>query len=60
MLEQEKLNPQHTDPQKPIPEQKPVNQPNQPVQQKPQVPGGQPKSPQPEQEKYDQEKKKQA
>jgi hypothetical protein len=30
------------------------------VQQKPQVPDGQPKSPQAEQEKHDQEKKKQA
>jgi hypothetical protein len=37
-------------------EQKPGNQPNQPVKQKQQVPGGQPKSPQSEQEKHDQEK----
>jgi hypothetical protein len=60
MSDQEKLNPQHSDPQKPIPEQKPGNQPNHPVQQKPQVPGGLPKSPQSEQEKHDEEKKKQA
>jgi hypothetical protein len=60
MSDQENLNPQHSDPQKPIPEQKPGNQPNQPVQQKPQVPGGLPKSPQSEQEKHDEEKRKQA
>jgi hypothetical protein len=45
-------NPEHCDPQKATPEQKPVNRPNQPVQQKPQVPVGQPKSPQSEQEKH--------
>jgi hypothetical protein len=56
----ETLDPQHTDPQKPAPEQKPATQPNQPVQQKPQVPVGQPKSPQPYPEKHDEEKKKQA
>jgi hypothetical protein len=60
MSDQENRNPQHTDPQKPTTEHKSGNQPNQPVQQKPQVPGGQPKTPQPEQEKHDQEKKKQA
>ena len=56
MTEKENLKPQHTDPQKPATEQKP-DQPNQPVQQKPQVPVGQPKSPQSEPEKHDQEKK---
>jgi hypothetical protein len=60
MLDQENRNPQHSDPQKPTPEQKPIIQPSQPVQQKPPVPIGQPKSPQSEQEKHDQEKKKQA
>jgi hypothetical protein len=61
MPDQENLNPQQSDPQKPAPpEQKPIIQPNQPVQQKPPVPIGQPKSPQSEQEKHDQEKKKQA
>lgn len=54
MPDKENLNPQHIDPQKPAPEQKPANQP---VQQKPQVPVGQPKSPQSEPEKHDQEKK---
>lgn len=58
---QENLNPQHNDPQKPAPpEQKPIIQPNQPVQQKQPAPIGQPKSPQSEQEKHEQEKKKQA
>ena len=57
MADQENRNPQHSDPQKPGSEQKPGNQPNQPVQQ---MPGGQPKTPQSEQEKHDQEKKKQA
>jgi hypothetical protein len=61
MSDQENRNPQHSDPQKPAPpEQKPIIQPNQPVQQKPQVPGGLPKSPQSEQEKHDEEKRKQA
>jgi hypothetical protein len=60
MSDQESRNPQHSDPQKPVSEQKPGNQPNQPVQQKQQTPGGQPKSPQSEQEKHDQEKQKQA
>jgi hypothetical protein len=60
MSDQENRKPQQTDPQKPTTEHKPGNQPNQPAQQKPQVPGGQPKSPQPEQEKHGQEKKKQA
>ena len=60
MPDQENLNPQHSDPQKPVPpEQKPIVQPN-PVQQKPVVPIGQPKSPQSEPEKHDEEQKKQA
>ncbi len=46
--------------QKPVPEQKPGNQPNQPVQQKQPVSTGQPKSPQSGHEEHDQEKKKQA
>ena len=58
MSDQENRNPQHSDPQKAEP--KPGNQPNQPVQQKPQVPGGQPKSPQSEPEKQDQQQKKHA
>jgi hypothetical protein len=60
MSDQENRNPQHSDPQKPAPEQKPGNQPIQPVQQKQPVPIGQPKVPQSEQEIHDQEKKKQA
>jgi hypothetical protein len=60
MSDQESRKPQHSDPQKPGTEQKPGNQPNQPVQQKQQDPSGQPKSPQSEQGKHDQEKKKQA
>ena len=60
MPDQENRNPQYSDLQKAVPEQKPGNQPNQPVQQKQQDPRGQPKSPQSEQEKHDQEKKKQA
>ena len=61
MSDQENRNPQHSDPQKPAPpEQKPIVQPNQPVQQKPVVPIAQPKSPQSEPEKHDQEQKKQA
>ena len=47
--------------QKPVPsEQKPKVQPNQPVQQKPVVPIAQPKSPQSEPEKVDQQQKKHA
>jgi hypothetical protein len=60
MSDQENRNPQHTDPQKPSPGQKPGNQPNQPVQQKPAVPIAEPKGPQSEPEKHDQEQKKQA
>jgi hypothetical protein len=60
MSDQENRNPQQSDPQKPAHEQKPGSQPNQPVQQKQPVPTGQPKSPQPEQEKHDQANKKQA
>jgi hypothetical protein len=61
MSDPENLNPQHSDPQKPAPpEQKPIVQPNQPVQQKPVVPIAQPKSPQSEPEKHDEEKRKQA
>ena len=61
MSDHENRNPQHTDPQKPAPpEQKPIVQPNQPVQQKPVVPIAQPKSPQSEPEKHDQPQKKQA
>jgi hypothetical protein len=60
MSDQENRNPQHSDPQKPVPEQKPGNQPNQPVQQKPQVLIAPPNRPQSEPEKHDQEKKKQA
>jgi hypothetical protein len=60
MSNQESSKPQHTDAQKPGPEQKFGNRPNQPVQQKQQNPGGQPKSPQPEQQKHNQEKQKQA
>ena len=51
---------QHTDEQKPVSEQKSGNQPKQPVQRKQENAGGQPKSPQSEQERHDQEKKKQA
>jgi hypothetical protein len=53
-------DPQHTDSQKPGQEQKSGNQPNQPVQEKQQVRTGQPKSPQPKQEKHDQANKKHA
>ena len=48
---------QHTDEQKPGSDQRTGNQP---VQQKQENRSGQPKSPQSEQEKHDQEKKKQA
>ena len=41
-------------------EKKPVTQPNMPVPPKQEIPSGQPKTPQPAQEKQDQEKKKQA
>jgi hypothetical protein len=61
MSDQENRNPQQSDPKKPVPpEQKPIVQPNQPVQQKPVVPIAQPKSPQSEPEKHDPEKRKQA
>jgi len=60
MSDQKTPNPQHSDPQKPVPEQKPIIQTNQPVQQKPVVPIAQPKSPQSEPEKHDQEQKKHA
>ena len=60
MSDQENRNPQHSDPQTATPEQKPIVQPNQPVQQKPVVPIAQPKSPQSEAETHDQEQKKQA
>jgi hypothetical protein len=60
MSDQEERKLQHTDEQKPGLEQRSGNQPNQPVQQKQANPGGQPKSPQSEQEKRDQAKKKQA
>jgi hypothetical protein len=56
MADQETRNPQHSDSQKSS--QKVENQPNPAVQ--PNVPTGQPKSPQPEQEKHDQSNKKQA
>lgn len=58
MSDQENRNPQHSDSQKSSSEQKTGNQPNPPVQQN--VPTGQPKSPQPEQEKRDQANKKHA
>ena len=60
MSDQESQNPQYNNPQKPVSEQKPGNQPNLPVQQKPAVPIAQPKSPRSEPEKHDQEQKKQA
>jgi hypothetical protein len=60
MSDQENRNPQHGDPQKPGPEKKPGNQPDVPVLPKQEVPSGQPKTPQPAQEKHDQEKKKPA
>src|SRR5664279_3801805 len=60
MSDQENRKPQQSDPQKPGWEQKPGNEPNQPMQPKQEVPSGQPKTPQPEQEKHDQEKKKSA
>jgi hypothetical protein len=60
MSDQDNRKLQHTDEHKPGPEQKSGNQPNQPVQQKEQNPGGQPKSPQAEPVKHDQEKKQHA
>ena len=62
MSDQQNRNPEHNDPQKPVPAKKPDIQPSQPVpmQQKEQVPTGLPKGPQSEQEKHDQEHKKQA
>jgi hypothetical protein len=60
MSEQENRNPQRTDAQKPGSEPKPGSQPHQPVQQKEQNQSGHSKSPQPEQGRNDQEKKKQA
>jgi hypothetical protein len=58
MSDQENRNPQPSDSQKPSSDQRTGNQPNPPVQQN--VPTGQPKSPQPEQEKRDEANKKQA
>ena len=60
MADQENRKLEHTDEQKPGSEQKSGNQPNQSLQQKQQDPSGQPKNPQSEQEKHDQDKKKQA
>jgi hypothetical protein len=60
MSDQQDRKLQHTDEQKPVSEQKSGNQPKQPVQQKQENAGGQPKSPQSEQEKPEQEKKRQA
>jgi hypothetical protein len=60
MSEQENRNPRPIDAQKPSSEQKSGNQPNQSVQQKQENSSGQPKSPQSEPEKRDQETKKQA
>ena len=57
MSDQQDRKLQHTDEQKPGSEQRPGNQP---VQQKQDSPSGQPKSPQSEEEKHDQETKKQA
>ena len=60
MSDQQDRKLQHTDEQKPVSEQKSGNQPKKPVQQKQENTGGRPKSPQSEQEKHAQEKKKQA
>jgi hypothetical protein len=60
MSDQQDRKLQHTDEQMPGSEQKSRNQPKQPVQQKLENTGGQPKSPQSEQEKHEQEKQKQA
>ena len=59
MSDQEYRKLQHTDPQK-SEVQKPVTQPDVPVPPKQEVLSGQPKTPQPAQEKHDQEKKKPA
>lgn len=60
MSDQHSRNPQHSNPQKPEPGQKTGNQTKHPVQQKQELPSGQPKTPESEHEKHDQEKKKQA
>ena len=60
MSDQQDRKLQHTDEQTPGSEQKSRNQPKQPVQRKQENPSGQSKSPQSEQQKHDQEKKKQA
>jgi hypothetical protein len=60
MSDQQNRNPQHNEAQKPGSEQKSGNQPNQPVQQKHENPGGQPKAQQSEPEKHGQATKKQA
>ena len=60
MSDQENRKLQHNDEQNPGSQQKAGNQANHPVQQKQENPSGQPKSPQSEQEKHNQEKKKQA
>jgi hypothetical protein len=60
MSDQGNRNTQKIDPQHSTPEQKPIVQPNQPVQQKPVVPITEPRSPQSEPGKHDQEQKKQA
>ena len=57
MTDQENRSSHNSDPQKVGSEQKLENQP---TQHKQQDPSGQPKSPQSDQEKHDQEKKKQA
>jgi hypothetical protein len=64
MSDQENRNPQHkdsqkqhNDSQKPAQDRKPESQPTSPVQQ---IPSGQPKTTQPEQEKHDQGHRKQA
>jgi hypothetical protein len=59
MSDQENRNPQHSDPQKPGP-QKSGNLPNQSAETKSQFPIRQSKSPQPDPEKHDQEKKQNA
>jgi hypothetical protein len=53
MSDQERRNPQHSNPQKPHLVQKPGNQPEPPVQEKHEFPSGQPKRPQSEREKQD-------
>jgi hypothetical protein len=60
MSDQEDRKPQHSEPQKPVQDQKSGSQPNQPVQQKQPIPTGQPKTPQSEQEKHLQANKKHA